>query len=320
MKSGRVVIVLSAALFSAASPGQQTVRMQEGNGLDTQGMVDSDIYQQLYYGQFDALRAINGFERTHFQYLFVDAATAYATVCPTFLSVDSVTIAITFTTVDGLGNHLGSSTRQRIVDARFAPKAQEFGVAYQAGAAGQQLVALFQRNHCVTPQVIQFLENLLRFADKQPPVQVKRPDAVKRYATRGEAPRALRTLTQRQSRLDDALNNMMDLRTLDRSPAVLQELYRLRRKYFDEMPEITGSLTSTLLSCTYVDPSGSTGSPPHYFWQDPRPPEVTDVLLRKLSSENPLRHIGAARKACPEKEPAPPHPVDVLAKLVVIHR
>jgi hypothetical protein len=315
LKAG-LIFLLTVAVVPAMA--QQTVRVYDGEGLDTQGMIDSEVYQHLYYGQFDLLRARNGFEKNHFAYLFVDAATAYASVCRTFISVDSTAITVTATTVDGRGNHLSSSSRERVVDARFSAKVGEYGVAYQAGAAGKQLVALFQRNHCVTPEVVQFLENLLRFANRQPPLQDKPPEPVRRYATMGDADRARRTLSERQSRLDDALNYLIDLRTLDRSPSVLQELYRQRQKFHDEMPEIVPSLPSTLLSCSYIDPSGSTGSPAHYFWKDSLPPGVTDAYLRRLNPRNPLRHIGAPRKACPDKEPSPPHPADVLAKLVVV--
>lgn len=310
--------VIAAAIFIFASPAmpQSDMRASDQEGLDTRGMIDSEVYQRLYYGHFDLLRVRNGFERNHFSYLFVDATTAYAKVCPHSISVNSTVVKITATTVNGYGSPISSSTRERTVDARFAEKTSEYGVAYYALGAGQQLVTLFERNKCVTPEVIQFLENLLRFAYRQPPVQDKAPEPVKRYVTVGEVERAKRTLAARTSRLDDALNMLMDLRSLDRSPATLQELYALRYKYHQEMPEVQDSFTTTVLSCSYIDPSGTTGSTPYYFWQNARPAVVSDAYLKRLSANNPLRFIGAARQSCPATEPPTAHPLDVRAKLV----
>ncbi len=75
-----------------------------------------------------------------------------------------------------------------------------------------------------------------------------------------------------------------------------------------------------LLNCVYLKPGDSMSSLYNYYWRDSRPPELTDAYMKRLDPRNPLRHIGAPRKACPATEPPPPHPADVLAKLVVGRR
>ncbi len=59
----RPLLVLLMGLLCAPALAQRNIRVYEGPGLDVEGLIDAEIYQQLYFGEFDALRAINGFER-----------------------------------------------------------------------------------------------------------------------------------------------------------------------------------------------------------------------------------------------------------------
>jgi hypothetical protein len=177
--------VIAASFFMMSVAPAQSVQSYEREGLNTRGLAKSEIYQRIYYGHFARLRSRHRFEVEHFKYLFVHSAMAYGIKCPDALAADSPTVAITAADVDGWGNKFNYQTRHYTIDTRFYEKASEYGVPFNFGYGGE-LLLLFQQNDCVSQEIIQYLENLLRFAYNQPSVQEKAPAPVKRYKTMGK--------------------------------------------------------------------------------------------------------------------------------------
>jgi hypothetical protein len=180
LKKTALFLVSAAVVFELASA--QTIRLNKPSaapvapaepskapGLNTRELWFSNTYQRLYMGQFEDFRY--GDTAAMFPVIFSQSATAYAGSCPQYIAPDSPVITIEKRTQDGAGNTVLSESRKYVVERRFHAKTQEYGHSYMRPLIGEEVLVMIKRNGCDSPQTLQYMENLLRYAEGKPPVQ-----------------------------------------------------------------------------------------------------------------------------------------------------
>jgi hypothetical protein len=301
-------------------PGRDplSARKSGASTLVTTGLGFPDIYQNIYLGRFDDLRADRRLSGDLFQYMFAYAASAYGEICAQDIAADSPTIVVTRITTNGFGGTIDERKAKYLIDTRFAEKADQYGVPFHRDPVGRDLEGLIHRNGCVDAQMIQFLENLLRYAYAKPPVQQLKPQPIARYRRIRDVRSGYNAAPSAESvMLQMAVNLDMEHRYPDSSYYPQQRMSEERAVYDKEVPLDLEVKRMLVMSCTYRRADGR-HSLPYVFWKNPKPAFVSEAWRKGLSPTNPYRHIGDPRAECPPQEPAAPfrpHPADVLAHL-----
>lgn len=311
---------------------------EELAGLDTGGLPSSGDYLRIYFGEFEALKAQDGFVDKRFPRLYVQVVRAHGKVCLDYLPYNSPVETIDYSSQRSHG--LIQSSTEVHLRYTIAPRFFTILFAFERGEGiNDEAFMLFQRNLCATQATIQFLENLLRFASGEPPVQELPPEPIKRYTTTREALSkdkkkacTLESVKQDQKDIRYAIDYLARVPLQDRAdPKFVNDFYASRERYTSEagaLEEEEGKGHGpSVLMCSYIEKLMGKSEPYRttdllFFWRNPRPSTATDAYIQKLSPTNPIRFLGEPIDRCPAAKPMMPivHPADVLASLKIQRR
>ncbi|MCC6140092.1 MAG: hypothetical protein IT389_05675 [Nitrospira sp.] len=312
---------IAAAQDSGAGQASPSTSQEEPLGLDVEGLPNDGNYLRIYFGEFGALQAKNHFVKKRFPRLYVHAVRAYGIVCGDYLPHNSPVQKIEFFYVKGAFRE--KTEKSYRIDPRFYMTVMSFDAGWDVDSEAYRLI---QRNDCTSHATLQFMENLLRFALDEPPVQEVPPEPIKRYTTTyefEEKARQRKTGTPSKLVKEELVRIESAMNDLARRPMLVpselddaNEYYRIRARYYSEANAVVKELGfDPVLSCIY---EGDT----LYYWRHSRPVSATDEYVQKLSRTNPIRFIGEAIERCPTTKPAIPtvHPAEVLASLKIQRR
>lgn len=315
------IIVVAIMMVAGEVCSGETPTEKEPVRLNTVGLPSSRDYLHIYFGEFEGLRAREGFVNYRFPILYVNAVRAHGAVCDDYLPHDAPSEVINISSYDGFSGHTKTRASYRM-DRRFLDTVLRYG---QKKGIDAEAVTLFRRNGCNSHETLQFLENLLRFATDEPPIQELPFEPMPRYLTTREY-----ALKKRQrapgSHPVQAKQESVTLRSAiysiaqeESDPDNSKEYYSFRQAYESEVSDLmsqTGNNTTpSILVCRYGDKDHTWGT--YFFWLDARPPLATDKYIQKLSPHHPLRSFLGATDSCPANEPLVQHPLDVLAHLKI---
>lgn len=287
-------------------------------------MPSSRDYLHIYFGEFEGLRAREGFVNYRFSILYVNAVRAHGAVCDDYLPHNAPSEVINITSYGGFSGPTKIRAHYRM-DRRFIDTVLRYG---QKKGIDAEALQLFHRNHCVSHETLQFMENLLRYVMDDVPLQEFPLEPQSRYLSTREYALKKRQRTSKSYPIkvyQDSVTLRFAIDTIAEihsDPESRNEYYNLRAAYESEVSDLmkqTGN-TPTILSCRYFDEKAPTGSW-NFFWLNAWPPLATDKYVQKLSPHHPLRFFLEATERCPANEPlAQTHPLDALAHLKIQKR
>ncbi|ULA65608.1 MAG: hypothetical protein LZF86_230009 [Nitrospira sp.] len=311
-----------APLDPGAGQASPSINQEEPLGLDVAGLPNAENYLRIYFGEFGALQATDQFVKKRFPRLYVHAVRAYGIVCGDYLPHNSPIQTIDYSYKEGLARE--EIHKRYRIEPRFFMTLMSFDAGWYVDSEAYKLI---QRNDCTSHATLQFMENLLRFALDEPPVQELPLEPIKRYTTTGEFEQrekqrksgtTSKLVKEELVRIESAMDDLAR-RPLLRGPSdqeLVDRYYQIRDRYRSEANAVVKELGfDPVFSCIYDGHA-------LYYWRHSRPISVTDEYIQKLSGTNPIRFIGKAIDRCPTTKPVIPivHPTEVLANLKVQRR